>query len=70
MENEANGLTDSFVARHTTDPTLRLELISRDEDSGMGAEVRTTEYSIAIRWGEGRQSPKLKLRSQLLLTTT
>ena len=49
MENEANGLTDSFVARHTTDPSLRLELISRDEDSGMGAEVRTTEYSIAIR---------------------
>ena len=50
MENEANGLTDPYVARHTTDPTLRLELISRDQnglrhnqDSGMGAEVRKTE---------------------------
>lgn len=46
MENEANGLIDSFVARHTTDPTLRLELLSRnqdgsrhDQDTGMGAEI-------------------------------
>ena len=30
MENEANGLTDSFVARRTTDPNLRLELLSRN----------------------------------------
>ena len=54
MENEANGLTDSFVARLTTDRTLRLELISRnqngsrhDQGTGMGAEVRKIEYSIA-----------------------
>ena len=59
MENEAYGLTDSFVARHTIDPTLRLELLSRnqngfhhDQDSGMGAEVRKTDYSTALRWGE------------------
>ncbi|CAH3036745.1 unnamed protein product, partial [Pocillopora meandrina] len=46
MENEAYGLTDSFVARHTTDPTLRLELLSRnqnglshDQRTGMGAEI-------------------------------
>ena len=96
MENEANGLTDSFVARHTTDPTLRLGLLFRnqngsrhDQGTGMGAEVRKTEYSIAFRWREGHwycfsgttlrvcgrcksnfPSPKLKLRSQLLLTTT
>ena len=56
MENEANGLIDSFVARHTTDPTLRLELLSRnqdgsrhDQDTGTGAEVRKTEYSITFR---------------------
>ena len=56
MENEAYGLTDSFVARHTIDPTLRLELLSRnqngfhhDQDSGMGAEVRKTDYSTALR---------------------
>ena len=56
MENEANGLTDSFVARHNTNPTLRLELLSRnqngsrhDQGTGMGAEVRKTEYSIAFR---------------------
>ena len=60
MENEANGLIDSFVARHTTDPTLRLELLSRnqdgsrhDQDTGMGAEVRKTEYSITFRSREG-----------------
>ena len=47
MENEANGLTDSFVARHTADPTLRVELLSRNQNgsrhgqgSGMGAEVK------------------------------
>lgn len=46
MENEANGLTDSFVARHTTDPTLRLGLLFRnqngsrhDQGTGMGAET-------------------------------
>ena len=56
MENEANGLIDSFVARHNTDPTLRLELLSRnqdgsrhDQDTGTGAEVRKTEYSITFR---------------------
>ena len=56
MENEANGLTNPFVARHTTDPTLRLELLSHhqngsrhDRDSGMGEEVRKTKYSIALR---------------------
>ena len=56
MGNEANGLIDSFVARHTTDPTLRLELLSRnqngprhDQGTGMGEEVRKTEYSIAFR---------------------
>ena len=55
MENEANGLTDSFVARHNTNPTLRLELLSRnqngsrhDQGTGMRAEVRKTEYSIAF----------------------
>ena len=55
MENEANGLTDSSVARHSRDRTLRLELISRnqngsrhDQGTGMGAEVRKTEYSIAF----------------------
>ena len=56
MENGAYGLTDFFVARHTTDPTLRLELLSRNQngfrhgqDSGMGTEVRKTDYSIALR---------------------
>ena len=60
MENEANGLTDSFVARHTTNPTLRLEPLSRnqngsrhDQGPGMRAEVRNNEYSIAFGWGEG-----------------
>ena len=60
MENEANGLKDSFVARHTTDPTLRFELLSRhqngsshDQDSVMEGEVRKTKDSIALRWGEG-----------------
>ena len=60
MGNEANGLIDSFVARHTTDPTLRWELLSRnqngprhDQGTGMGEEVRKTEYSIAFRLGEG-----------------
>ena len=98
MENEANGLTESFEARNTTDRTLRLELISRnqnglrhDQDTGVGAEVRNIEYSIALkikrgelilpvwdyvadRLGEGGRcksnSPKLKLRSQLLFTAT
>ena len=78
--------------------TLRLELISRnqngsrhDQGTGMGAEVRNIEYSIALkikrgelmvpvwdyvagRLGEGGRcksnSPKLKLRSQLLFTAT
>ena len=99
MENEANGLKNSSaVAIHTTDRTLRLELISRnqnglrhDQGTGMGAEVRNIEYSIALKikrgelilpvWDyvagrlgkEGRcksNSPKLKLRSQLLFTAT
>ena len=98
MENEANGLTDSSVARKTTDCTLRLQLISRhqhglrpDQGTGMGAKVRNIEYSIASkikrgelilpvwdyvagRLGEGGRcksnSPKLKLRSQLLFTAT
>ena len=55
MENEANGLTDSFVARRITDPNLRLELLSRnqngsryDQGTGMGTEVRNIEYSIAF----------------------
>ncbi|PFX21103.1 hypothetical protein AWC38_SpisGene14428 [Stylophora pistillata] len=46
MENEANGLADSFVARHTTDPALRQELLSRsqngsrqDQISEMGSEI-------------------------------
>ena len=55
--NEANGLTNSSaVAIHTTDRTLRLELISRnqngsrhDQGTGMGAEVRNIEYSIALK---------------------
>ena len=33
MENEANDLTDSFVARRTTDPALRLELLCSDQNS-------------------------------------
>ena len=56
MENEAYGLTDSFVSRHTTDPTLRMELLSRnqnglrhDQGIGMGEEVRKIEYSIALK---------------------
>ena len=56
MENEANGLTNSFVSRHTTDPTLRLELLSRnqnglrhDQGIGMGAEARKTEYRMALK---------------------
>ena len=60
MENEANGLTDSFVARLTTDRTLRLELISRnqnglrhDQGTGMGAEIRNIEYSIALKIKRG-----------------
>ena len=60
MENEASGLTDSFVARLTTDRTLRLELISRnqngsrhDQGTGMGAEVRKIEYSIALKIKRG-----------------
>ena len=98
MENEANGLKNSSaVAIHTTDRTLRLELISRnqnglrhDQGTGMGAEVRN-KYSIALkikrgelilpvwdylagRLGEGGRcksnSPKFKLRSQLLFTVT
>ena len=60
MENEASGLTDSFVARHTIDPILRSDLLSRNQNSPrhdqgteMGEEVRKTEYSIAFRLGEG-----------------
>ena len=60
MENEANGLTNSSaVAIHTTDRTLRLELISRnqnglrhDQGTGMGAEVRN-KYSIALKIKRG-----------------
>ena len=51
MESIADGLTNPFVARHTTDHTLRLELLSRnqngsrhDQGIGMGAEVRKIEY--------------------------
>ena len=50
MENEANGLTNSSVAR----------LISRnqngarhDQGTGMGAEVRNIEYSIALKIKRG-----------------
>ncbi|XP_066028029.1 uncharacterized protein [Pocillopora verrucosa] len=46
MENEASGLTDSFVARHTIDPILRSDLLSRnqngsrpDQGTGMGVEI-------------------------------
>ncbi|PFX11148.1 hypothetical protein AWC38_SpisGene25339, partial [Stylophora pistillata] len=46
MENEVNGLADSFVARHTTDLALFLELLFRnqngsryDQGTGMGAEI-------------------------------
>ena len=52
MENQANGLTDSFVARRSTD---RLELLSHnqngpryDQGSGIGAEVREIEYKMAF----------------------
>ena len=60
MKNEANGLTESSEARNTTDRTLRLELISRnqngprhDQDTGVGAEVRNIEYSIALKIKRG-----------------
>ena len=60
MENEANGLTESSEARNTTDRTLPLELISRnqnglrhDQDTGVGAEVRNIEYSIALKIKRG-----------------
>ena len=60
MENEASGLIDSFVARHTIDPILRSDLLSRnqngsrpDQGTRMGVEVKKTEYIIAYRWGEG-----------------
>ena len=53
MENQANGLTDSFVARRTTG---RLELLSRsqngsrhDQGSGIEAEVKQIEYNISFR---------------------
>ncbi|CAH3155801.1 unnamed protein product [Pocillopora meandrina] len=53
MENEANGLTDSFVARHTTDPTLRLGLLFRyqngsrhDQGTGMGAEELAMPWNV------------------------
>ena len=57
MENEASGLIDSFVARHTViDPILRSDLLSRnqngsrpDQGTRMGAEVKKTEYIIAYR---------------------
>ena len=56
MENEASGLIDSFVARHTIDPILRSDLLSRnqngsrpDQGTRMGAEVKKTEYIIAYR---------------------
>ena len=60
MENEASGLIDSFVARHTIDPILRSDLLSRnqngsryDQGTGMGAEVRNIEYSIALKIKRG-----------------
>ena len=56
MENEASGLTDSFVARHTIDPILRSDLLSRnqngsrpDQGTWLGAQVKKIEYSIAFR---------------------
>ncbi|XP_027048207.1 uncharacterized protein LOC113675809 [Pocillopora damicornis] len=46
MENEASGLTDSFVARHTIDPILRSDLLSRnqngsrpDQGTWLGAQI-------------------------------
>lgn len=56
MENQTNGLADSFVARHTTDPALRQELLSRNQNGSshdhvtmMGAQVRNVEYNIAFQ---------------------
>ena len=46
MENEANGLADSFVARHTTDPALRLELLSRSQNSSRDDQVSETEAEV------------------------
>ena len=63
MENETNGLADSFVVRHTADPALRLELLPRnlngsrhEQVTEMGAEVRKVESSIAFgtTWPIGR----------------
>ena len=72
MENEDNSFTDFFVARHTTDLTLRLELLflnqngsRHDQDTGMGAEVRKIEYSIAIKIERGTDIACLGLRSRL-----
>ena len=51
-----SSLTDSSVARHTTNRTLRLELVSRnqnglrhDQGTWIEAEVRNIEYSIALK---------------------
>ena len=56
MENEASGLIDSFVARHTIDPILRSDLLSRnqngsrpDQGTWLGAQVKKIECSIAFR---------------------
>ena len=59
MENEDNSFTDSFVARHTTDHGLR-----HDQDTGMGAEVRKIEYSIAIKIERGTDIACLGLRGR------
>ena len=71
MENEDNSFTDSFVARHTTDLTLRLELLflnqnglRHDQDTVMGAEVRKIEYSIAIKIERGTDIACLGLRGR------
>ena len=59
MENEAYGLAGAFVARRTTDLTLLLEMVSRNQNRSrhddvtmMGAEVRKIEYNIAFKWGD------------------
>ena len=71
MENEDNSFTDSFMARHTTDLTLRLELLflnqnglRHDQDTVMGAEVRKIEYSIAIKIKRGTNIACLGLRGR------
>ena len=65
MESIADGLTNSFVARHTTDHTLRLELFSRNQngsrhrDGGRGKKdwiqildvERDTDNALWVYWG-------------------